>query len=69
MISQDTIDDVQRVSEADAEQYQRRQDRARKLEDVTELLKIAGITSEQREALSEKITSVFIDPIKDPYRY
>ncbi len=69
MISQDTIDQVRGVSDADAEQYNRREERARKVEEVEELLKIAGITGEQREALSEKITSVFIDPIKDPYEF
>lgn len=69
MISQSTIDNVRAIEEADADQYRRRRERAEKVEQVSELLVVAGITAEQREALAEMVTRVFIAPIPDPYSY
>lgn len=69
MISQSTIENVRAVEEADADQYRRRRERAEKVEQVNELLLVAGLGTEQREMLAEMVTRVFIAPISDPYSY
>lgn len=69
MISQSTIENVRAVEEADADQYRRRRERAEKVEQVNELLLVAGLGTEQREMLAEMVTRVFIAPIPDPYSY
>ena len=69
MISQSTLDNVRAIEDADAERYRRRRERAEKVEQVSELLVVAGIDVEQREMLAEMVTRVFIAPIPDPYSY